>query len=375
MREARAVLAALLIAVAPSLPVVSLDHDRRIRDDPKVAATLTVACTRHRAGVELRGQSSQTFAKKSYAVELRDDAGLLGMPAEDDWVLGAAHADKTLIRNVVGYETAARLGGWAPRTRLVELRRNGRRQGVYVLGERPELGRHRVDAAWLVEMTFPFQARTKGASFTTPITRRPFVFDDPEREDLPARRARAIRDAVVRAERALYRTGGWRRHLDAASAVDAVLVQELLKNVDAFHASTYLHKPRDGRLRLGPVWDLDLSTGNSTCCRSASTRGFITRDRDLAERLWADRSFRVQLARRWRALRRDGLREAVLASVDRHAAVLRDSGAAGRNFRRWPVLSRRVFQEPVLRGSFDAEVRFLRTWLERRIAWLDRQWR
>lgn len=39
------------------------------------------------------------------------------MPSDNDWILYAGYNDKTLMRNVVGYATAARLGDWAPRTR------------------------------------------------------------------------------------------------------------------------------------------------------------------------------------------------------------------------------------------------------------------
>src|ERR671911_133369 len=47
---------------------------------------------------------------------------------------------------------------------------------------------------------------------------------------LSRKRARAIADRVRAAERALYRRGNWRRHIDEASAVDFVLLNELFKN-------------------------------------------------------------------------------------------------------------------------------------------------
>jgi hypothetical protein len=58
-----------------------------------------------------------------------------------------------------------------------------------------------------------------------------------------------------------------------------------------------------------------------------------------------------------------------LAAVASSRRELR--GAAGRNFRRWPVLDRRIWPNPVARGSFRAEVAHLRWWLVRRIEWLD----
>ena len=377
--------AAAAPAAEAALPRVALDHQRAIRDEPKVRARLRLPGYDGWAGVELRGQSSQSFAKKSYAVELRErggknrDAALLGMPADDDWVLYAAYNDKSLMRNVVAYATARRLGRWAADTRFVELVRNGRYEGVYVLMERPELGADRVDVPgggvtgdYLLEFTFPFQARTKGARFLTPVKRRPIVYEDPERADLSRREASYIRGYVRRAERALYsrRPTEWRRHIDAAAAVDYVLLQELFRNVDAFRGSTFLTKGAGRKLVLGPVWDFDLAMGNSTFSTSRFVRGWWTRDRDWSERLWRDATFRRALSRRWRALRRDGLRADVLRAVDAHRAALRPH--AGRNFRRWPVLRRRIFQNPAARGSWSAEVRFLRSWLSRRIAWIDR---
>ena len=125
----------------------------------------------------------------------------------------------------------------------------------------------------------------------------------------------------------------------------------------------------DGRLHLGPIWDFDISMGNSDYGESRRLAGWMLAERDWAERLYRDRGFRTAMARRWRELRSDGLRGRVFAAVERSRRELR--GAAGRNFRRWRVLHRRIWPNPAARGSFRAEVRFLRSWLGRRITWLD----
>jgi hypothetical protein len=221
----------------------------------------------------------------------------------------------------------------------------------------------------LYEFTFPFQARSKDPSFRTPILRRPIVWEDPERGDLTARRARALARPGKAAERALYGPGSWRRRIDPASAVDFALLNELFKNEDGFHRSTYMALGADGRLHLGPIWDFDISMGNSDYGPSRRLRGWMLARRDWAERLYRDRTFRSAMARRWRELRAGGLRGRVLGAVEGSRRELR--GAAGRNFRRWPVLGRRIWPNPVARGSFRAEVAFLRSWLARRITWLD----
>jgi CotH kinase protein len=62
----------------------------------------------------------------------------------------------------------------------------------------------------------------------------------------------------------------WRRHhchhFDEASAVNFYIVNELMGNVDgaAFYSSDYLYKAKNNPLLyMGPVWDFDISSGNS----------------------------------------------------------------------------------------------------------------
>jgi CotH protein len=375
MRSLVATTVSLLALAAPptaaaDLPVLRITGPAAIPDEPKVRAQLTMPGYRGRIGIERRGQSSQMFPKQSYAVELQRDAALLGMPEDDDWVLYAPYNDKTLMRNVVAYGTARAMGSYAARTRFVELHLNGRYHGVYVLMERLELGDDRVAGDALLELTFAFQARTKGPYFRTPVRRRPIVWEDPERGDMKRTRANAIAARVRRAERALYRGGPWRRYIDEASAVDFALVQELFKNQDGFHASTFMALHGDGRLRLGPVWDFDISMGNSDYGPSRTLRGWMLSGRDWAERMYRDRRFEARMAARWRELRRAGLKRDVFAIVNRAGRELR--GEIVPNFRRWPVLDRRIWPNPRARGSYRAEVRFLRSWLNRRIRWIDR---
>jgi hypothetical protein len=352
-----------------ALATVSVDADGRI-GRREVDARVRAPGFDGQAAIEVRGRWSRRFPKQSYAVELRDpdgsnrDASLVGLPADDDWILYAAYNDRTLIRNVLAYETARRMGRYAARTRFVTLRLNGRYHGVYVLMEKLKLHDDRVRGDFLLEMTSPRQARRKDPSFRTPIAGRPVVWEDPEREDLRRGGALVIRDRVARAERALYRgrPSAWRRHLHAGAAVDFLLVNELFKNQDAMEVSTFVTGVR-GRLRLGPVWDFDFSSGNSKRAPSRFLHGWMAAERPWAERLYADRAFRRHMARRWAQLRRAGLRAWLLRSVDSYGRAL--APAARRDSRRWRAGGDRPH------GTHAAHVRKLRRWLDRRIAWLD----
>ncbi|MEC8391555.1 MAG: CotH kinase family protein, partial [Actinomycetota bacterium] len=95
-----------------------------------------------RVGIHVRGNTSRDFDKKSYAFETWNeddedlDVALLGLPAEEDWVLQGPFSDKTLIRNHLIYQLSRDIGRYAARTRFVELEINGDYRGVYVLMEK-----------------------------------------------------------------------------------------------------------------------------------------------------------------------------------------------------------------------------------------------
>ena len=384
MRRLSAALAAgaatLAGAAAPpaaqALPRISVDGPRVVPEARKAPARLTAPGFRGRVGIEVRGQSSARFPKRSYALELRDARGrdrkarLLGLPADADWVLHAGYNDKTLLRNALVTATARALGRYASRARWVELVRNGRSEGVHLLMERPELGGDRVRGGGaLLELTSPAQAASKAPTFSTPVTRLPLAWQDPDRDDLSPRRAAQIRTAVAALDRTLAGRAPFPGPLDVGAAVDFVLLQELVKNPDGFHASTYLRVARDGTIELGPPWDFDTALGNNGWAGFAGPEGWVLAARPWPAALRRVPAFEARLRARWAEIRRGGLLEAMLAEIDRGEALLRVPAA--RNFRRWPVLDTPVWPNPLARGSHGAEVQALRGWLRARVAWMD----
>jgi len=112
-----------------------------------------------RGDVNLRGNSSLRYLKRSFSLKTRDDAGqsksvsILGFPSDNDWVLYAPYPDKTLLRDVLTYDLSRQMGHYASRTKFVELflnqvggRMNKRHyMGVYVLEEKIKRGKERVN--------------------------------------------------------------------------------------------------------------------------------------------------------------------------------------------------------------------------------------
>jgi hypothetical protein len=167
---------------------------------------------------------------------------------------------------------------------------------------------------------------------------------------------------------------GYARYLDVASAVDYFLVNELVRNVDGnLRRSTFLTKPRDGKLIFSPLWDFDLAIGNANYDGADQTAGWQIRPAPWFTRLWQDPVFAQRVKTRWQQLRNEG----TLAQWQAHTLRRWDymSEAQQRNFARWPILNTWVWPNRVVTGSYDGEMVAMRAWLSARIAWLDMQLR
>lgn len=407
---------------ATHLPLLLINAAGPIVDEPKVMATLRLIdngpdSLNHAGdaasgydgwvGIEVRGQSSQNWAKKSFGIETRwadgsnRNVSLLGLPEENDWVLYAPYFDRTLLRNVLVYGLGAELFAYSPRTRLVEVGLNGFYHGVYVLTEKIKRDPQRVDIAKLeVDPTGGYLLRIdKGADSTNAFpsavpapgtdTTVFFQYHDPKPDELSAAQKDYIQDYVARAEAAL--AGPWFKHpqlgyaayFDVPSLVDYFLLSELTRNVDAYRISTYLYKHADGdggKLHLGPVWDYNLALGNILSCDSESTEGWAYELNAVCPttahpvpfwwaRLRTDPAFERQLRARYTELRETAWSTSRLA--ERLAAYADHLGeAAQRNRARWPIGSDHAAFEG---ATYADELLYLENWIADRLAWLDEQ--
>jgi hypothetical protein len=428
----------LIVLTSSDLPIVVIDtHGGEIRNEPKITADMGVidngaGIRNHptdpfnaylgKIGIEIRGSSSTMFPKKQYAVETRDslgadmDVALLGMPAESDWILSAPYNDKTLIRDVVVYTLARRMGRYASRARFCELILNRQYAGVYVLFEKIKRDKGRVNIAKMESADSTGDALTGGYIIKIDKTDGadiagwysgflPFVgaaykvlyqFHYPKSEDLvwPQRGyiTRYIRDF----ELAMYIDGfndpvnGYPHLLDASAFVDYVLLNELSKNVDAYRLSCFMCKERDskgGKLFMGPVWDYNIAFGNCDYHRAFATDGFqisymsdsmaFRKNEPFLGPFWwmkifDDPPLRQQLNRRWSALRQGELStDRIMSLIDSLTNMLGESRQ--RNFIRWPVLGQKIWPNVYVGKTYADEVAYMKTWIVNRLNWMDRE--
>ncbi|MEU4888836.1 MULTISPECIES: CotH kinase family protein [Streptomyces] len=363
-----------------------------------------------RAAFHLRGQSSATFEKAPYRLELRDnedkdaDHAMLGMPAESDWVLRGPFSDKSLIHDAFAYSLGRDIGMQAPRFEFVELYVNTDGEplaaddyrGVYMLVETIKVSPDRLDITPLRDADVTEPAVTGGYVFafewfaaeepTLPCTGTGCWQDlevkvpsslQPEQRTWLTEHVRAFHDALRGPEPSDPRTG-YPAYIDVGSFIDQIIVNELTREMDSYIRSQYFHKDRGGRITAGPLWDYDLSFGTGGYFENHLTEGWQfeqTRQpvaNDWFIRLMADPAFARQAEERWQELRRGPLSDERLNSrIDALAAPL--GNAARRNFERWPNLTDPVvgfFQTPTA-DTWEGQVEFMRDWMTRRVAWLD----
>jgi hypothetical protein len=364
--------------------------------------------------IEVRGESSVWyFPKKSYGLETQTELGennnvsLLGLPAENDWVLYAPYSDKSLLNNVLAYHVFEEMGHYSPRTRFVEVVLNNDYQGIYVLTEKIKRDRNRVDVAKILPEDISGDELTGGyilridkltgmpsTHFWESLVYPPlpgfkrviYSYFDPKYEELNDIQRNYIQDYLHEFESALVHSDfkdpqrGYRAYLDVPSMVDMMILNEFSKEVDAYLFSHYFYKQKDsdgGKLVNGPPWDYNLAFGNNDYYADVHLTYNWLYDQDNRVYWWAklmeDSWFRNQLRCRWDELYSTALSSESLQNfIDSTTTLMGES--IDRNFRRWPVLGIYVWPNSFVGQTYSEEEQFLRNWVDDRIAWMDSRW-
>lgn len=244
----------------------------------------TVDVERALCGARLRGNSTQNFPKKPFALKFDKKVGPQGMPTDKRWELLANWMDRTMLRNAVAQGVAHRTAnaladglGWNPHGVSVELVINGRHVGNYYLIEKVKIDADRIDikdcyedvvdggnanptvadCGYLLEFD---DAMDEVNCFRTGRG-LPVMFKDevPENGTL----FNAVKDKIESIE-ANLEAGNYAaayEQLDINSVIDYFLVQELVFNNEYKHPkSVYMYMDGDSKLTAGPVWDFDWQT-------------------------------------------------------------------------------------------------------------------
>jgi len=363
-------------------------------------------------GIEDRGSSSLMFEKKSFNVETRTSTGtnlnvsLLGLPAENDWVLYAPYSDKSLMRNVLAYQMGNLTGRWSPHTRYCELYINNEYRGVYVLIEKIKRDNNRLNLASLKPVDISGDELTGGyilkidrpdpGAWISPYKARndiqnvPISYVDPKYEDLATQQRTYIKDYVTNFETALRSVNykdpikGYRPFVNLVSFVDYYIINEITRNLDGYRLSTFFYKDKDskgGKLTMGPFWDYDIALGNANFFNAGSTTGWVVDGLGNGDeygipfwwdKLRLDPYFNSQLKIRWNELRSNKFSNVNLNSII-DSCTIRLNAAQQRNFLKFNILNTYIWPNNYVGGTYSKEIIYLKNWVRDRLSWLDSQ--
>lgn len=366
--------------------------------------------TYSRSGVKVRGASTSGYAKKQYGLELREqesdedrNLSLFGLPAESDWVLNAPfRADPALTRTRFMYSLSNQMGQYAPRTQYVELfvNKNGGDvtypsdyMGVYVLVEKIKRSNERTDIEKIStkyttepEITggyiLKIDLRDPGdngfrSSRGLPSNGNAYNHVYPKEDNLNGEQSSYIRNYFEDFEDALYGPNmadpdiGYAAYIDVDSFIDGHVINELSLNVDGLLRSTYFHKPKSGKLTMGPLWDQNITMGADDFHDRDENPFVWYGDRffDWWSRLLLDKNFQQKWIDRYQELRESVFSlESMLPQIDELAAMVEE--AQVRNVSKWPIHPPRS-GGGLLNGTWEGEVAYHKDWLTKRVGWLD----
>lgn len=398
-----------------NLPLVFIDtKGHEIVDEPKIDANMGIIYNGENwrtnisdsynnydgyVGIEIRGNTSQSFPKKQYGFETRTsqgyslDVSLMGFPKENDWILHAPYSDKTLMRNVITSYLSREMGHYAPRMKYCELFLNGEYNGVYILMEKIKRDKNRVDISKLNpdensgdDLTGGYLLqidRPEGDCFwRTDLGKVYVMLEYPKCEDVSDVQFEYIKDYIEQFERSIFLDNGlssnpaYLDYIDINSFVDFFIINELSRNIDGFVLSTFFYKDKDskdGKLKMGPVWDFNIAYGNADYRDGFKTDGFtyLVNNASWWMQLLKDSVFANSLHERWFELRNSILlKDNLFAVVDSIAEHLSESKE--RNFKRWPVIGEDVWPNYYVGDTYEDEVDYLKEWISGRIDWMDK---
>lgn len=356
--------------------------------------------------VRERGNGSRQFPKKPWRIKFDKKQQPLDAPAKvKKWTLINNYGDKTLMRNLVAFEMARRLGmPFVAYARPVDVILNGEFKGCYQLCDQVEVNPGRVEITEMDENDTAGDALTGGYFFEIDA----YAYQEPWGTWFTSNRGIPVTIKSPDLEAELYReeqhnyiknyfqnledrvfarnftdpTRGYRAIFDIESFLNHFIIGELAGNTDTYW-STYMYKERlNPVIYTGPVWDLDLGFDNdgrtypidryndflfnSSGTSSASgmkefVRRIIYDDPQTADdisRIWS-------LARNEKHLTAEEINE----YIDQMAELLEESQQL--NFKRWPILNTRVHENPRALGSYSEEVKAVKEYITKRFDKLD----
>ena len=382
-----------------------------------------------------RGNNSFRYSKKPYQIKLGEKVSLSGMGKGKTWVLLANWVDVSLLRNQIVLDMSREIGlKNAVSCVQTDVWINGNYQGLYLLTEKIQIGKDRIDIANLEKATekvneAPFSAGqiiTEKSSVYPLIRSFPDV-KDPEditggyiltiekkhrmkdyvlagfrtKEELSIRikeptypsRAQTeyVFGRITEMQNALLAEDGiepgtgksYEEYLDVTSFAQRFLIEEWTKNYDFIGGSQFLYKDsdlNDPLIYAGPSWDYDLCFGNMKDRGYPSTGKYLTAYRKKTNVYWMlynHEGFRKKVGEIWEKTFRPaaavllGEKEAKEDGIICSVDRYMEQIGASVEMNYTRWGISRDATGPGSGESFEKATAYLKKWITERTAWMD----
>ncbi|MGB1314644.1 MAG: CotH kinase family protein, partial [Chitinophagales bacterium] len=352
------------------LPKVSIStYNKKIVDEPKISAEMTISFPSAidnskdsihysgNIGIEFRGRSSLLFDKKNFLIELKDSLqediseNLFGFGKGEDWILNGMYIEKTMLRIPLSFYLYHLMGNYAPKYQYVRLYLNNEYQGLYLFLEKIKRSKSRLNISklkpndiagddltggYILQLNWYEKDRIAFFSKHNPIERLTnplsFLYYYPKKDKVKPEQLKYIENYISLFEEALFSKNFKNTHkkrydeyIDVNSFIDLMIMNELSKNPDGYKVSTFFYKDKDskgGKLKAGPIWDFDLSFGNTKDCSCHDFEGWTylqNQDNENCKgiiampqwwfRMINDKRFKKTLISRWESHRQQFINE------------------------------------------------------------------
>lgn len=336
-----------------------------------------------------RGHFTWQFRKKPYKIKFEKKTSVLGMNASKDWVLLANYVDRSLIQNYVAMEMGKVLTNipYHSNQYPVDVFVNGTYRGVYTMGEQLEAKKERinlekdskeVDTDYLLEVGGSEEGDEEGKDYFNTETLKFVVIKHPDTDKITDEQREYITNYMIEADEAVKSLKNYEEYIDVDSLIDWFIIHELTYNLDScFRRSCYMIKEKDGKIKMGPLWDFDLAFGSyaryvkgdyATVGKEGGYVGVT-----WMNYLMKDEAFKERLTIRWNEIKWELWKSGMISIADMSKLV---QESAVENFTVWDILGKQLPSQPYTHKKYDTYekmVRRLRSFFIERYIWMDNE--
>lgn len=331
-----------------------------------------------------RGNSTWSwYEKKPYSITLNKEADLLGMGAAQKWILLANASDTSNLRNKIMFDISKEVGLSAPDSDWVDLYLNGEYAGLYLLCERNEVNKNRLDistdSSFLISMEANNGLESRNEPYIMTELKQffrihyPYNISETQFTNL-TRLWQSVENAIISEDgKDNISNRSWQEMIDLDSWAKIYLIEEISANHDACFTSQYFYSDsniENGKIFAGPVWDYDLTLGNKNAWQVESPQVMLANRLDVREgtqtpwfyNLLKKEAFSSKMKELYKTDFQSVLDKVLNENIPQYASKI--SKASDANSLRWPVEN----QNPA------DETEYVKNYLQKRVSFLNSMW-